>query len=205
MFELQISYLITKDFINFNIYIYIYIYMRVPKVGLTGFTYNWAHNLFVLWTLGFLLWVVLRLETPLLLFLQLPPSLSLSLKATPPFFGIVLLSVCSTQNCQPPSSQSILLYIAWGEWRCHDYSLTRVNGGPIPSFVSGRSIGRLVMALKLIPTSKRLLGYYILEGITRQLSTGCFWATLPPIGLKTIGRGLLLVSKIVQSHSSSWA
>ena len=29
----------------------------------------------------------------------------------------------SLQNCQPPSSHSILLFIVWGGWRRYDYSL----------------------------------------------------------------------------------
>ena len=34
-----------------------------PKIWLLGSTSTWAHNLFVLWALGFLLWVVLCLVT----------------------------------------------------------------------------------------------------------------------------------------------
>ena len=39
---------------------------------------------------------------------------------------------------------------------------------------------------------------------TRQPSTRCLRAMIPPTRFKTIGRGWLLVSKTVQSHSSSW-
>ena len=131
------------------------------------FTYNWVHNLFVLWVLGFLLWVVIRLETQSLTLVF--ATSSLSLKTTPPSFGIVpLLSVCSSQNCQPLPSKHVLLFIARGEWRCHDYTFTRVNRGPIPSFLSGCFVEKVVMALELISTSKGPLGNDILEGITGQ-------------------------------------
>ena len=57
--------------------------------------------------------------------------------------------------------------------------------------------GKVVMALELIPTSKRPLGNDIPKGTTGQSSTGCFRAMLPSTRLKMIGRGLLLVSKIM--------
>ena len=115
--------------------------MCVPNVGLTGSTYNWAHNLFILWVLNFLLWVILHSETQSLIFVFACPSFSH--KATPLSFGIVpLLSMCSPQNCQPPHLNpfSPLFSSRWVE--VSDYSLTYVNGGPIPSFLSGRSIGK---------------------------------------------------------------
>ena len=61
------------------------------------------------------------------------------------------------------------------------------------------------MALELIPTSKRQLGSDIPEGITGQPSTGCLRAMIPSTRLKMIERSLLLVSRTMQSHSSSWA
>ena len=140
----------------------------MPKVGLTDFTYNWAHNLFVSWVLGFLLWVVLCLETQSLTLVFTTLSLSLS-QSHFPFFWDSPSTLCVFFLGLPtPTSKSVLLFIAWGEWRCHDYSLTHANGGPIPSFLSGCSIGKVVMALELIPTFKGPLGRDILEGITEQ-------------------------------------
>ena len=37
--------------------------MCVPKIKPMGWSNAWAHNLFVLWALNFLLWIVLDLET----------------------------------------------------------------------------------------------------------------------------------------------
>ena len=139
----------------------------VPKVGLTNFTSNWAHNLFVSWALCFLLWVVLRVKTPSLTLVFTTPSFSH--KATSLFFWDSPSTLCVFFPGLPTStSKSILLFIAQGEWRCDDYSLTRANRGPIPSFLSGCSVGKVVMALKLIPTFKGLLGRDILEGTARQ-------------------------------------
>ena len=59
------------------------------------------------------------------------------------------------------------------------------------------------MALELIPTFKSLLDNDILEGTTKQLSKECLKAITPLTGLETIGKGLLWVSRIVQSHLSS--
>ena len=67
-----------------------------------------------------------------------------------------------------PTSKSVILFIARGEWRCHDYSLTRANRGPIPSFLSGCPVGKVVMALELIPTFKGPLDSNILEGTFGQ-------------------------------------
>ena len=53
-----------------------YQYLCLPNIGLTGSTYNWAHNLFVLWALGFLLWVGLCLETQSLTIVFASPPLS---------------------------------------------------------------------------------------------------------------------------------
>ena len=123
-----------------------------------------------------------------------------------PFFWNSPSSLCVFFPELPTlTSQSILLYIAWDEWRCHDYSLTRVNGGLIPSFLSGHSIGEVVMVLELIPTSKGPLGSDILEDTKGQPSIGYLRAVIPLTRLKMTKRGLLWVFKTVQSHLSSWA
>ena len=59
-------------------------------MGLMGWSTSWAHNLFVMWVLDFLLWAVLNLETQQLdLILQTSllslVLLSLSLQPSVPF------------------------------------------------------------------------------------------------------------------------
>ena len=66
-------------------------------------------------------------------------------------------------------------------------------------------LGNVVMALELISTSKSPLVSDIPEGTTEQPSSGCPRAITPPTGLETIGKGLLWVSRMVQSHFSTWA
>ena len=171
--------------------------MCVPKVGLTDFTYNWAHNLFVSWVLGFLLWVVLCLETQSLTLVLTTLSLSLT-QSHFPFFWDSPSTLCVFFLGFPThTSKSVLLFIARGEWRCHDYSLTCANGGLIPSFLSGHSDGKVVMALELIPTFKGSLGSNTLEGTTGQPSTRYLQAMIPPTRLKTTERGLQWVFKTV--------
>ena len=68
---------------------------------------------------------------------------SLSYKVAP--FSLLVWSLFSfsffSRIANPPS-QYILIFIAQGEWRCYDYLFTCLNGGPIPSFLSGCSIGK---------------------------------------------------------------
>ena len=106
-----------------------------------GFTYTWAHNLFILWVLSFLLWVVLCLKTQLhsLLSLRIPLFLSqrrslhswcgsllfsLFLSSLPPYFSLYF-----------PIYSSRWMAVLWL------FLVINGNGGPILSFLSGCSIG----------------------------------------------------------------
>ena len=114
----------------------------IPEVGLMDFTYNWAHNLFILWALGFLLWVVLRLETQSLTLVFTTPSLSH--KATSLSFGIVpLLSSClifRVSNSLNFSSQS-LIYSVRSMGVSWLFLIISGNGGLIPLCLSGCFVG----------------------------------------------------------------
>ena len=146
-------------------------------------------------------WFFARKPSHSLLILQAPISFP---QSHFPFFWNSPSSLCVFSPKLPAlTSQSILLFIARCEWRCHDYSLTHVNGGPILSSLSGHSVGKVVMALKLIPTSKSPLGNDILEGTTGQLSTRYLRVMIPPTRLKMTGRGLLWVIKTMQSRLGS--
>ena len=96
-----------------------------------GSTCIWAQNLFISWASCFLLWVIFCSESQLCTRFR-KPSFS-------PDIVILILSIFSLE-LPTPFSQSILLFIAWGEWRCHDYFLTCAKGGLILSFLSGCSV-----------------------------------------------------------------
>ena len=102
-----------------------------------GLTLTWAHNLFVMWVLNFLLWVILNLETQ-----QYNATLWI------PLLSLLLLFLCSLLYLfflvfQPPttSSFSSLIYssrLVEGWWL-----LLIVSGkwGPMPLFLSGCLVG----------------------------------------------------------------
>ena len=64
-------------------------------------------------------------------------------------------------------------------------------------------MGKVVMTLELIPIFKSPPNNDIPEGTTEQLSKECLKAITPLTRLEMIGKGLLWVSRTVQSHLSS--
>ena len=66
-------------------------------------------------------------------------------------------------------------------------------------------LGKVEVALELIPTFKSPLGSDVLKVTTRQPSVGCFRAITVSTNLEVIKGSLLEVLKLAQSHFSSWA
>ena len=100
---------------NFHGSGYLFWVMCTPNLSLTGSTYTWAHNLFVLWVLSFLLWVVPCSETQLHALVFVNSSL-FPHRVAPLTTDIVTLF---SPELPTLTSHSILLFIAWDEWRCY--------------------------------------------------------------------------------------
>ena len=105
-------------------------HMCIPKIWFLGSTFTWTHNLFVLWVLGFLLWVVLCLMTQMHSYFLKP--FSLPHRVTPFLFQF---------------SRSFLLRFLTPFYNPHSsfsspIPLTSANGAPIPSSLNGCSIGK---------------------------------------------------------------
>ena len=131
----------------------------VPKVWLLGLISTWARNLFVLWAFGFPTMggpMLGNLDTPRFTQTILSTSQSYFLSEWL-LFSFILLS----RVTYPISSFSPPIYRrGWVEelWLLLILSawlllILSANGGPIPLSQSGRFVGKVGMALELIPTS----------------------------------------------------
>ena len=130
-----------------------------PKFDCQAQPFTWAHNLFVLWALSFLLWVILCSET------QCTPN---SVNPSPPFtsqrhslFLLVWSLFFSIFSLDFPTSSFPLipLFMALDKWRCYDYSPLLVRMGvQFHHLYVSVQVGKVVVALELIPTLKSLLG-----------------------------------------------
>ena len=134
------------------------------------FTYNWAHNLFVLWALGFLQWGVLRLKTQSLTLVFTTPSLSH--KATSLSFGMVpLLSSCLLLRVfSHPlnfSSQS-LFYSVRSVGVSWLFLIISGNVGPIPLCLSGCFVGS--------GSSGIGTGFHLRNDVWQRYSLRLYWA-----------------------------
>ena len=126
-----------------------------PKFGYWAQPFTWAHNLFVLWALSFLLWVILCSET------QCTPDSS----NPPPFTSrshslfLLVWSLFFSPDFPTSSSPLIPLFMALDKWRCYDYSpLLMRMGVQFHHLYVSVQVGKVVVALELIPTPKSLLG-----------------------------------------------
>ena len=151
-------------------------HLYVPKIWLLGSTSTWAHNLFVLWALGFLLWVVLCSVTQIYsLFLNSSHYLS---KLSPFSLRVVARFFLMFSPISPtPIPHSLLIFIGQDEWRCYDYSPLLVwMGVQFHHHKVDAPSGKVGVAWELIPTSKKPLGSDVLKGTTGQSSTGQKWS-----------------------------
>ena len=133
-----------------------------PKYG------YWAHNLFVLWALGFLLQVALHSEYTLI---SSNPSLFLTNSLPFSLRVVALFSQCSLQNYQPPIPHSLLLFIGQDKQRCYDYSPLLVRMGVQFHHLKVDALsGKVEVALELILTFRSSLSSDVLKGTIGQQS-----------------------------------
>ena len=128
---------------NTNIYTTCWVYIQshsckkyvcTPKIKPMGWSNDWAHNLFVLWALDFLQWVVPDSETQMQALVSLIPLLflvSLSLLTATPLWSPPPLS----SSHSPPINSSRWVGKSWS------FLIVSGNGGPMSLSLSGCSVG----------------------------------------------------------------
>ena len=121
--------------------------MRTQNIRLLGLTLIWAHNLFVLWAFGFPTVGGLILGRPKYASIS-SQNHSFAFSEYSLYFPSILPRIAN-----PLSSFSLPIYRqGWVEelWLL---LLLSANGDPIPSSQGGRLVGKVGVALELIPIS----------------------------------------------------